>query len=319
MKAIDFRLRQLECFVTVADTLNFSKAAKVLFMTQPTLSTQIKSLEEEFGSALFERSRSHVKLTPSGEILLVTAQRILAEIEDLSTHIHTRQEGLRLRLAVDSDAMMYLIPTLARKIKSLAPSLKLLLSEAPSEIQFSQLLDGRVDALVGRATAPHRDIVFHPTSSDYLVAAVPIEHHLAGRSRISIKDLAHETILVAAAQDCRQHRTNLQELFRPFEINPFLLEISTCCTSHLSMVAAGMGISLVPHSLEQISFPFISFVPFSEDLPLIQFGISHRRSSVSISLDILMRALRDSQVCRPKKRLERERDSPPHEESSSSL
>jgi DNA-binding transcriptional LysR family regulator len=291
MRPIDFRLRQLECFVTVAGTLNFSKAAKLLFMTQPTLSMQIKLLEEEFGSVLLERSRSHVRLTPSGEMFLGTARRILDEIEDVSTHIRSRQGESRLRLAADSGAMMYLIPALARRIKMLAPELKLVISESSPEEQLVQLLEGHVDALIGSPTMSHANVVFQQMGVDSIVAAVPSGHRLAGKSAISIRELADETILVTAPKDCRRHRPMLIELLQHFDVRANLVEISISCTSHLSMVAAEMGISLVPRAMETCTFPYVSFVPFVEQLPAFPVGVSYRRSSVSISLDVLTRAL----------------------------
>src|ERR1700761_4853411 len=109
---MDFRVRQLECFLTLSSMLNYGKASRVLYITQPTLTSQIKSLEEVFGTKLFDRDSWRVSLTPAGVVLVDHARTILQQIREAHHEIHAGKRQWRTRLVCSDGAQVSLLPRL---------------------------------------------------------------------------------------------------------------------------------------------------------------------------------------------------------------
>lgn len=185
-------LRQLRYFVKLAETLNFSQAARALFVTQSTLSQQIKQLENDLDAQLLIRTSHSVALTDAGEELLPYARRTLHEAELCATRIHDLKELLcgTLNIGVTYSFGPILTETLVTFMK-LYPRVKLNIYYRPMAELMDMLQAREVDfALAFRPTAPVADVVSHVLFQNYLAVIVGDMHPLAGRDKIALSDLA---------------------------------------------------------------------------------------------------------------------------------
>lgn len=228
-------LRQLYYFVKVAETLNFSEAARGLFVTQSTLSQQIKQLEEEFGTALFERDSHSVSLTENGERLLPLAKRTLQDARDCQNQIRDLQEMVSGELIVG--VTYSFCPILTETVRNFIdsyPGVKLRILSRSSEELISLLRKREVDfVLAFKPDESYDDIESHTLFNDRLSVILRGDHPLAGRSKLSFKELERQKIALPAkglqarnALDRRVdiHKQNLDICIELDEIN-ILLDI----------------------------------------------------------------------------------------------
>lgn len=239
-------LRDLSYLVALADHRHFGRAAAACFVSQPTLSTQIKKLEDELGVALVERAPRRVMLTPAGHDIAERARRILAEVEQLrETAARTRDpEAGTVRLGLFPTLGPYLLPHVVPRIRQRFPRLELLLVEEKTEIILRQLREGRLDA--GILALPLHDDQLHvePLFEEPFLLAVPEGHHLAHRRHLSLKDLAEESLLLLEDGHClRDQALDVCHMAGAGEKTGFR---ATSLETLRQMVAANVGVTLLP-------------------------------------------------------------------------
>ncbi|MVW70669.1 LysR family transcriptional regulator [Bordetella sp. 15P40C-2] len=261
---MDFR--QLRYFATVADTLSFSRAAEQLHMSQPPLSQQIKLLEEDLGVQLFERTRRVVRLTEPGRLFYEQAQDILRRYEDARELCALSRDGRagKLRVAFTASVPMFeAFPRLLRAFRQAYPRVDLDLRHLSTGEQLQALEADEIDIGFLRPSHAFRapgSIEVVPLWSDELVLAVSADHRLANSDAApTLMDLAREDfILFPQALGCGlfEHITTLatQAGFAP-RIVQEVRENSTT----LALVAANMGISIVPSIYEGTKPPGVVF------------------------------------------------------------
>ncbi len=193
-------LRQLHYFVKVAETLNFSEAARNLFVTQSTLSQQIKQLEEEFGTALFERDSHSVSLTENGSRLLPLARKTIQDAKDCYEQIRDLQEVLagELRIGVTYSFCPILTETLKNFVTAY-PGVKLIISSKTMDELLHMLRRREVDfVLAFKPEGECNDIQSFTLFSDRLSVILRNDHPLAGREIIDISDLKQQSLALPA-------------------------------------------------------------------------------------------------------------------------
>jgi len=262
-------LRDMQYLVSLADHRHFGRAAAASFVSQPTLSTQIKKLEDELGVTLVERSPRKVMLTPAGHDIAERARRILAEVDQLKESARrTRDpEAGSVRLGIFPTLGPYLLPHVLPKIRERFPRLELLLIEEKTEVVLRQLREGRLD--VGVLALPLHDEQLHVEFlfEEPFVLAVPQAHALAKRSTLSLHDLAHERLLLLEDGHClRDQALDVCTLAGSGERNGFR---ATSLETLRQMVAANVGITLLPTL--SVKPP----VAHSDDIRLLRFRDSH--------------------------------------------
>lgn len=187
-------------FVKVAETLNFSEAARSLFVTQSTLSQQVKQLEEEFGTALFERDSHSVSLTENGSRLLPLAQRTLQDARDCINQIKDLQEMVSGELIVG--VTYSFCPVLTETVKNFIdayPGVKLRIVSKSSEELISMLRKREVDfVLAFKPNESYDDIESQILFDDRLSVILRNDHPLAGRSSLRMEDLQRQKIALPA-------------------------------------------------------------------------------------------------------------------------
>ncbi|MFF4836694.1 LysR substrate-binding domain-containing protein [Streptomyces sp. NPDC001315] len=260
-------LRQVRYFLTLAEECHFGRAAARLNVAQPALSQQIKQLERELGTPLFDRSTRHVELTEAGRHLIGYARTLLSEAERARVHMTELATGRAGHVSVGfiGTATYDVLPRVARTVRARLPRITLdLRGELLTPQLTDGLLDGTYDLAVFRSGADTEGVSSTPLRTEPLVAVLPAHHPLASAGQISLGSLAGEPFVIHPAQArsamydrvlsaCRRAG------FRP----PSLVEVSETATL-VVLVAAGHGVALVPESVQSLRLDGATYVPLAE-------------------------------------------------------
>lgn len=261
--------RHLRYFIAVAEEKHFGRAAQRLHMAQPPLSQQIKQLEDQLGTALFERTTRKVELTPAGELLLERGRRILQDLEELQSDVAQVGAGAAgvVRLGLSGSATYRLLPTLVKKARRELPGLKLTVrGEMLTPQMAADLEEGRLDVAVLRPPIASPEISLAFLEQDTLVAALPAASAWAERADLDLAELAGEAF-VGYPVDSVVTRI-FREACRGRGFAPNVVQEAGETSTLLSLVAAGMGIALVPMSSRMFTFQGIVFRPIREAPPV---------------------------------------------------
>ena len=258
-------LRLLRYFVTVAEEMHFGRAAARLAMTQPPLSQAIRALEEALGVALFVRTKRTVELTPVGKDLLPEVRRLLASADTLRPLAQSlaRGEAGVLSLAFVSTADYGLLPALLRDFGARYPGVRLQLTEATSDVQIEELVAGRIDAGLVIPPLPPR----HATSLSYVaVAREPLVIAMSADAAlqlgqgadewadtpVDLHDLAAAPLVVFPRRLAPGLYDIIMGCYGAAGLTPRIGQEAIQMQTIVSLVSAGMGVALVPHSLRHL-------------------------------------------------------------------
>lgn len=239
-------LRQLRYFLALAHHLHFARAAESLHISQPSLSQQIRALEEELGVTLFERSRRHVALTADGEALLPYARQLVALADDALAEFAERG-GLRrgrVRLGTTPTLGGHLLPGLINDFFAAYPGLELIITEDGSDRLARGLQEGRLDLALLVEDPSINGQVFEALLKERIVVALPPGHRLCGRESISLKELRKEGFII-----CREgyHLRSLTlSACTQAGFAPRIAVSGTDVDTALRFVQSGLGVALVP-------------------------------------------------------------------------
>jgi LysR family hydrogen peroxide-inducible transcriptional activator len=215
-------LRDLQYLVALADHRHFGRAAAASFVSQPTLSTQIRKLEEELGVALVERAPRKVMLTPAGREVAERARRVLAEVAQMKEGARRSQdpEAGSVRLGIFPTLGPYLLPHVVAAVRERFPRLELLLVEEKTPVLLERLHAGKLDAAL--LALPLHDDQLHVEFlfEEPFLLAVPAQHRLAGKHALAIGDLADERLLLLEDGHCLRDLQYLVALADPRHIGP---------------------------------------------------------------------------------------------------
>ncbi|HUG98818.1 MAG TPA: LysR substrate-binding domain-containing protein [Gammaproteobacteria bacterium] len=247
MKSINLHLslRALGYLVALAETRHFGKAAERCFVSQPTLSAQLKKMEDQLGVQLVERGQQ-VRLTDIGERVVERARRVLdeaREIEELARNFQDPLAG-ELRIGLIPTVGPYLLPHIASPLRDRFPRLKLLLLEHQTHRLVELLKSGDIDVGILALPIPTERLVTRVLYAESFQVALPADHRLARRRRLTLDDLDGETLLLLEDGHClRDQALAACRLARVREAPDFR---ATSLETLRQMVAAGVGITLLP-------------------------------------------------------------------------
>ena len=291
---MDFRIRQLQCFLTLSELLNYGKTARALYMSQPTITFQIKSLEESFGVRLFDRDRQQVRLTDAGFAFREYAQTIIDTVgaaRERLSDLHTR---LRLRISCGPIGQYILLPNVLRMLAQRYPEFELDVCELTTEQQMTALTDGKLDGLLMVGALPVPDAHFDLICRESLVAIVSRQNPLSQAKSISVEDLRHNKIIATRVDDCRFQQPFLHALLSPFGITPVIIEAPQSPSMQFAYAAADEGVVIATESMAQCMFPGVVTLPFVEALPPVQLGLVSIESKASRALNIFREVVMES-------------------------
>jgi DNA-binding transcriptional LysR family regulator len=274
--------RHLRYFIAVAEERHFGRAAQRLHMAQPPLSQQIKQLEEQLGTPLFERTTRKVELTAAGELLLERGRRILQDLEELESDVAQVGAGAAgvLRIGLSGSATYQLLPTLVRKVRRELPALKLTVhGEMLTPQMVADLEEGRLDVAVLRPPVNSPEIELAFLEQDRLVAALPADSPWAEHAQLDLSELADEPF-VGYPADSVVTRI-FREACRQEGFTPRVVQEASETSTLLSLVAAGMGVALVPMTSRMFTFQGIVFRPV-RNAPLVDLAVGWRAGAETL-------------------------------------
>lgn len=271
-------LRDLHYLIAVADLRSFSLAAERCFISQPTLSTQIKKLEDELGIQLFERTNKKVLPTELGEQIIASARRVLKEVDCIKELAATAQDPMagNLRLGAFPTLATYLFPKLVPEIKQALPRIRLILIEEKTEQLLQQLRSGQIDAALLALPVDEDFLATATLFEDEFLLAVAGDHPLAAKTIVEQSDLAGQALLLLdeghclrgqALQVCQAAGADEEQDFR-----------ATSLETLRQMVRAGTGITFMPRIAVREEAG-ICYLPFQPPTPSRTIGLVWRKTS----------------------------------------
>lgn len=238
-------IHQLRYFVAAAEAGSISRAATRCHVTQPSMSQQIKALEDRLGTTLFDRIGRGVVLTDAGRALLPRARRILSEVQDAEAHVAAEGgAGVRLSLGAIPTMAPYILPTLAAALRKEAPACELELREDFTENLVEALLDNTIDVGIMSTPVDHELIDLEVVASEPLLVVAPTKHPLCGAPEITLAELRDQPTITLHEMHC------LGQQIQVFCASNKLARNVVCRTTQLAtvleLVSNGLGVSLVP-------------------------------------------------------------------------
>lgn len=277
-------LRHLRYFLAVAEELHFTRAAQRLGINQPPLSQQIQQLEQELGTPLFHRGAREVSLTEAGRALREDARRLLRDAEQAAERVRriARGELGRLRLGMINSAPFHpLIPGVIREFRRRYPGVALSLQEAATPHLAAAVAADNVDAAFVRPLLePQPELHVAPLLEEDLVVALPAGHPLAQRATIALLALSLEPFVLFSRDVGAGLHEEIVRACRQAGFTPRVVQEASQVTSIVNLVASGLGVSLVPASMQQMQIEGVAFRPISRPVPKARLNLICRSSEV---------------------------------------
>lgn len=256
-------LRQLRYFVAVADELHFGRAAARLHMSQPPLSAQVRQLEREVGVTLLQRTTRRVTLTSAGELFRQRAVAVLAAVEDAAQEAREADAGRRgrLRIGFVSSASLTVLPDAIRTFRESRPLVELQLHPMTSNEQVEALHSGELDLGLIRLPTLGTGLHLETVLVEEMVAVLPERHRLADQNDVGAEELVGEPMVLFPYQLMPGFVGQVLELFASAGVAPRVVQVAIHHETALGLVAAGVGLSVLPASARGMSVAGVRFLP----------------------------------------------------------
>lgn len=284
------KLRDLSYLVAIAQTLHFGKAAMMTHVSQPTLSVQLKKLEERLGVTLVERNNKNVRLTPAGKIIAEKAQRILQDIDAIKTYAKTLHDPYAgdLQLGIIPTLGPYLLPKMIQALHAKFPNLSLWLHEQKTHVLLEQLENGALDLAIMTLPVANDTMTTIPLFNEPFYFAVNHHHLLANKKNISLDDIKDENILLLEDGHClREQALSVCPHVQTAYMSDFQ---ATSLETLRYMVAQNLGSTLIPQ-LAATPSPNVRYIPFKNRTPQRELGLVFRKTHVRAELFAQMASL----------------------------
>lgn len=296
-------LRHLRYFREVAQTLNFTRAAENLHIAQPPLSRQIQQLEDELGIALLERGRP-LRLTEAGRFFHEHCAQLLEQLGRVCEDTRRVAQGQKRWLGIGfAPSTLYgALPELIRKLRS-DGDVELGLNELITVQQMDALKNGRIDIGFGRIRIDDPVIVQQVICQDPLVAVMPVGHPLL-EAPVSLDALAREPFVLYPGSPRPSYADHVLGLFRRQGLALHVVQMVNELQTAIGLVATGIGITLVPASIQRLHRDDIGYTPLLDSTATSPIILSYRLADDS---DLLRRVLRILQDLNPSSPASREK------------
>ena len=276
-------LRHLQYFVTVAEELHFGRAATRLLIVQPSLSQQIQQLEKELGFPLLRRTKRSVELTDAGKVFLTEARKVLAQVQEAKRAAQRAYRGEIGRLVVGyiSSSTYDLLPMMLSAYRERFPHVDVALQELTTQEQLRALEEESIQVGLLRLPISDPTIYVEVVRREPIVCVLPEGHPLAKYERIAVPLLANEPFVLQSRQRGGGYYTQLMNLCLTSGFTPNVIQEVTEMHTIVSLVAAGMGVSLVPLSIKNIRSQGVAYRELEGIVPVTEMAIAWQRTSHS--------------------------------------
>jgi LysR family transcriptional regulator, hydrogen peroxide-inducible genes activator len=275
-------LKDLKYLVALADTGHFGRAAERSFVSQPTLSAQLKKLEEYLGVQLVERQPKNIQLTEVGKQIVLLARRMLNEGDEIIALARNNKDPLagKLKLALIPTIGPYLLPRVMQKIRKALPHLGLMLYEHQTEALLKRLREGEIDLGVMALPARQEGLESRVLYEEAFTVALPNHHPLEHKSTIKVQDLKGQTLMLLEDGHCL--RDQALEVCSRVDVHEAEDFRATSLETLRQMVVAGLGITLLPELAVESPFGSqrgLTIREFAKPAPTRTVGAVWRKST----------------------------------------
>lgn len=291
-------LRHLRYFIAVAEELHFGRAATRLYIVQPSLSQQIRQLEDELGVPLLRRTKRSVELTDAGKVFLLEARNVLAQVQEAKRAAQRAYRGEIGRLVIGyiSSSTYDLLPIMLSAYRERFPEIDVALRELTTQEQVRALEEETIQ--IGLLRLPINDPTLHVevVRREPIVCVLPEGHPLTLHERISVPLLANEPFVLQSRQRGGGYYAQLTNVCLAAGFSPNVIQEVTEMHTIVSLVAAGMGVSLVPLSVKNIRSQGVVYRELDGVAPVTEMAIAWLRNSHSTIVQNFLEVARETNV-----------------------
>jgi LysR family transcriptional regulator, benzoate and cis,cis-muconate-responsive activator of ben and cat genes len=299
-------LRHLRYFVAVAEEQNFTRAAARLNVSQPPLSRQIRDLEDELGTKLFERKVKSVRLTGTGKIFFVEAREVLKRVDEAVDLIKDVAHGKRGRVKVGFAASpsAEILPKALRLFHKSNPKVSVDIHSMSTQGMLSGLREGTLDAALVVSISPQDfvGLTMHELVRYSVRIAVNRKHRFARMKEVSLRDVASEPLLTFTRKDYPEAHAGLAKILEAYTPTPKIVGEYESALSLLAAVEAGRGVALDFETLAFLAGERVVFRPLRPAPPSLPLSIAYRANGIStatVDFVAAVRAVKSKQSSHP--------------------
>jgi DNA-binding transcriptional LysR family regulator len=288
-------LRHLRYFIAVAEELHFGRAAERLCIAQPPLSQQIRQLERELGFSLFNRTQRRVELTAAGRLFLDEARGALAGLEKAAAAGRrvARGEAGWLGIGFVGTATYGVLPALLSAFRTRYPDVEPVLRELVSARQADALREKRIHVGLARPALTEEDgLVSETLVREPLLATLPEGHPLSGAASLNLSALAAEPFILFPRHPRPSYADYIHAVCEAAGFSPNVVQESAEIHTAISLVAAGMGVTLVPASVHAAHREGVVYVPLAAPSPVSELCLAYRAGDPSPVLQAFLAVAR---------------------------
>lgn len=285
-------LRHLRYFIAVARERNFTRAAEELHIAQPPLSRQVQQLEDELGIALIERGSRPLRLSEAGRLFYEQAVQVLERVDEMKALVGRLHSTDRDRFSIGfvASTLYAKLPEVIRAYRAARPAVEIVLLELTSVEQIAALKEGRIDIGFGRIPLDDAALERRLLRNEKLIAAVPVSFAVAGPLRLA--DLAVRPLIVYPKAPRPSYADQVLALFREAGLKPPAIQEVRELQTALGLVAAEMGVCLVPASVETLRRDNVAYRPLQSVQAVSPIIMSHRKGDRSPEIALVLKLIR---------------------------
>ncbi len=287
-------LRHLRYFVTVAEELHFGRAAQRLQIAQPPLSQQIRQLEEELGVQLFHRTKRSVQLTEAGQLFLEEACQILTRAEQAIQIVQRADRGEtgRLTLSFVGSATYSVLPVVLKVFRRRFPEVLLSLHEMTTTQQVQALHEDRIHLGFVRPPIYEQELMIESILKEPFVAVLPEFHRLANETQISLRSLANDPFILFPRYLGSGFYDQIVNMCQQVGFQPQVAQEAIQMQTIISLVAAELGVALVPASVQNLQRVGVVYKALAESTSQVELAMVWRPDKISSVLQKFLEVTR---------------------------
>ena len=277
-------LRQVKYFLAVAEELNFRRAAEKLYIQQPPLSRQIRSLETELGVELFHRTKRSVSLTEAGQAFLDEARLTLAQAQRAVDAAQQTVKTNKLTIGFSICAFDRVLPEIIKAFRQKHPTTLVNLTEMPKESQIQALLTKKIDVGFCYAPITNPELDSLTILSEPLAVVLPLEHPLVKQEKIELRSLQAESFILCPEEIKPDVRQQIVRLCDRAGFQPKITQEASPPEVQLRLVESGMGISLIAANSQTRHNAKVVYRPLVEPIPVLEIAAVWHKKTASPAL-----------------------------------
>jgi len=289
-------LRHLRYFVAVAEELHFGRAAARLHIAQPALTRQIQQLEIEIKVVLFQRTKRRVQLTSAGEVLLSEARNLLAGSDNAiaAARRAARGETGWIGIGFVGTATYEVLPVILRAYRGRYPDVEIVLREMSTQAQIQAIHERRIHVGLMRPSKPDKSLATLILQQEPLVIAMCEDHRLVKKAELPLSALKDEQFVLFPCAPRPSFADQIVELCLGAGFVPQVAQEVHEIQTAISLVAAGMGVTLAAQSIERLGLPGVVYRPIASPAPVSELIAAYRIGDASPVLQAFLKIARET-------------------------